>query len=444
MAQRDYPVDQCTCRSQGCSLDPQGFKLQDRPVANSHMRRDQQEDTLHNCQEELRQLSLPQCSNTQPRFQPNESQVHEIRPEQPDEDENTHDAWSDDDGDRANEEATLQSQSGGHMHRNTDGNLTDEEDLHECDGSGTEAGANDPFVMLDCLNNMHEGWFNLQEIHDLDVCHNELPPAFQDHHLIRSAYIRVFVGVAFMGNSNKSVQLTLKGVRSTLMAISRDHAGINFAGLEDFAVTLPTVLKHLSLSTANFIVYLFICPDCWAVHHPSDLLELKMPSCAVLDCPGMLYCEKCTSEGQPGKWEQFQHWRGPDDTPGWVPPSAATGFEVFDNSTRPMSDIYDDWGWHTIQAGLQRRRHSNDAIEDVDVQELDQRFVALPCGLVLQFNLDWFQSTKHDCHLTGVFYVIICNNPRQICYLAEETMLVMILPGPNKPNLWQLNNLTDV
>ena len=49
----------------------------------------------------------------------------------------------------------------------------------------------------------------------------------------------------------------------------------------------------------------------------------------------------------------------------------------------------DGWGWRTILAGLERRRTGKWDVEDVDVRNLHQQFVALPNGLVLQMNLDW-------------------------------------------------------
>ena len=64
-----------------------------------------------------------------------------------------------------------------------------------------------------------------------------------------------------------------------------------------------------------------------------------------------------------------------------------------------MTDIYDGWGWRTIQAGLDRQRGGKWTVQDVDVHELHQRFVSLPLGLVWQMNIDWY-----------VNYIIIYDN----------------------------------
>ena len=41
----------------------------------------------------------------------------------------------------------------------------------------------------------------------------------------------------------------------------------------------------------------------------------------------------------------------------------------------------------------------------------------------------------------GALYMTCCNNPCGIRYLTEETFLIMVLPGPNEPNLEQLNKI---
>ena len=54
-----------------------------------------------------------------------------------------------------------------------------------------------------------------------------------------------------------------------------------------------------------------------------------------------------------------------------------------------LFDITDGWGWRAIQAGLHRRQGGTWEVEDVMFDPVDQRFIGLPNGLMLQFNLDW-------------------------------------------------------
>ena len=50
--------------------------------------------------------------------------------------------------------------------------------------------------------------------------------------------------------------------------------------------------------------------------------------------------------------------------------------------------MMDGWGWRCLSAGLERRNRGG-RIEDVDVQDLAQRFVNLPNGWVFMINVDW-------------------------------------------------------
>jgi len=54
-----------------------------------------------------------------------------------------------------------------------------------------------------------------------------------------------------------------------------------------------------------------------------------------------------------------------------------------------LVDISDGWGWHAVQAGLECQQTGWWIIEDVDVHNLNQRFVLLPCGLLFMLNIDW-------------------------------------------------------
>lgn len=49
-----------------------------------------------------------------------------------------------------------------------------------------------------------------------------------------------------------------------------------------------------------------------------------------------------------------------------------------------------------------------------------------------------FQAVKRNIHSTGALYLTICNNPRALRYLREETILALVLPPP-EPTVQQLN-----
>ncbi|KAK7039964.1 hypothetical protein R3P38DRAFT_3350014 [Favolaschia claudopus] len=293
-----------------------------------------------------------------------------------------------------------------------------------------------------------------------------VPWAFDDHPAILNAYIRAFVGAAFEGMTKSAVANMLSSSR--ILLSSGESMGANFPGLANFATTLPTVEKRLGVSTDDLIVYLFLCSECWKAYFPNELPRLNSPHCDNPACSGMLYTTKRLASGaekrtplltlpfvpperalqrlclQPGKVSQWQEWRGPADSPGRREPSKLEGYDAFDDLDKPMTDISDGWGWRAIQAGLERRRNGVWEIRDVDVAERAQQFVALPNGLVFQINIDWFQAVKRGCHSTGAMYATVCNNPRGIRNLREETMLLLMFPGPREPNSEQYNNAMEI
>lgn len=55
-----------------------------------------------------------------------------------------------------------------------------------------------------------------------------------------------------------------------------------------------------------------------------------------------------------------------------------------------------------------------------------------------------FQAVENASHSTGALYLTLCNNPRSIRFLREETELIMAIPGPNEPKLDQMNKLMDI
>ncbi|KAJ7254527.1 hypothetical protein C8J57DRAFT_1033600, partial [Mycena rebaudengoi] len=234
------------------------------------------------------------------------------------------------------------------------------------------------------------------------------PWAFDDHPTIRNTYIHAFVGAAFHGMTHAAVANMLSG--SHILLKSADANGTNYPGLQNFARTLGTVEKRLGVGTDTLITYFFACDICWKIHHPHTLSTLPSSVCDVPDCTGRLFSVKRL----PGKVAQWQEWRGPLDDPGQREPSRLTGFEAFDDPNKPMHNVTDGWGWRAMQAGLERRRNGTWEIRDVDVTEVKQQFVALPNGLMVQINIDWFQAVKDGCHSTGALYMTLCNNPRSI------------------------------
>ena len=54
-----------------------------------------------------------------------------------------------------------------------------------------------------------------------------------------------------------------------------------------------------------------------------------------------------------------------------------------------------------------------------------------------------FQAVEKSSHSTGALYLTVCNNPRNIRFIHEETLLIMGIPGPVEPSLDQMNNVME-
>lgn len=243
-----------------------------------------------------------------------------------------------------------------------------------------------------------------------------LPRVFDDHPSIRHAYIQVFLAATFDGMTHHSASASLKAHRTILRAAARTSgAEPDYPGLDNFAITLPTVEKRLGVSTEGFVSYYALCSSCWAVHDPHSLRDLPSPQCPEPSCDGLIFRSKRLSSGkerrtpvlvlpfvppsraircmclQPGKVAQWQDWRRQSDVVGRRPPLAQPkdGYDAFDDMDKPMEGLTDGWVWRTVQAGLERRRTGKWDVKDVDVRQVRQMFVALPNGLIFQMNMDW-------------------------------------------------------
>lgn len=241
---------------------------------------------------------------------------------------------------------------------------------------------------------------------------NGLPPAFEEHPVLRNAYVRAFVNAGFRGATHTQTADFLDAIHATISSLL-PH--MHDTGLEDeldgMARTLRTVENRLGVNPDKSITYYFLCPDCWMLYDPGQLYELADAECIAEDCTGALFSVKEAAGRtvrtptrlypyhslqtalrrfllRPGIYEALQHWRGPDDQPGNVPPMTHEEWEAKVDRTRPATDIYDGWGWRSLRAHCVRvwDVHGRRVFDDSPV---NQRFVALEMGLVFHINIDW-------------------------------------------------------
>ncbi|KAI0037613.1 hypothetical protein FA95DRAFT_1457055, partial [Auriscalpium vulgare] len=297
------------------------------------------------------------------------------------------------------------------------------------------------------------------------------PPAFSEHPLIRKAYFTAYLQGTFHRATHEAIKLGLDSAYESLVSLRR-QTGIEIEGLDSMARTLPTVERRLRVNADPYIVYKFLCPQCWCVYNASVLSELDGPECMTDNCSGILYTIRELTGGRtkriprkvlptcpiipmiqrflmrPGKYDEYQHWRGEGDEPGPAQPipPPANGFDAFPDPFKRMYDVYDGWGWRALMAGLERRRGGEWGMFDTTIRPgLRQRFVALPCGLVLMMNIDWFSPMgRNRKYSMGAVYITIFNNPRSKRFQPQETILAVAIPGgEGEPTTEQLNNVLE-
>lgn len=245
----------------------------------------------------------------------------------------------------------------------------------------------------------------------------DLPPALEEHPLLRRAYVQAFIAAAFHGATHSLVNYFLEGQRQTFLSLA-ERTGYQIPGLENMARTLRTVERRLGVDPDQHIIYYFLCTHCWTRRTAAELKELADGACTEPGCTGLFYKLKTGVDGKkhrvpikplsttslkaalqrimlrPGKVKEFNGWRTtPEDEAGPKPPLTQDDWAGSNDPSYRLFDMFDGWRWRAIHAGLERRKGGRWGIEDAEVLEFAQRFVALPNGLVLMFNIDWCVSS---------------------------------------------------
>ncbi|CEL55034.1 LPS-assembly protein [Rhizoctonia solani AG-1 IB] len=114
------------------------------------------------------------------------------------------------------------------------------------------------------------------------------------------------------------------------------------------------------------------------------------------------------------------------------------------NMNTPLGDISDGWGWRHGVGGLNRVVDEETGnVEDRSPRDPPVRFSSLPFGLSFSLNTDWFQPTREGNYSVGACYLVLNNLPRHLRFLRENICLVLVMPGPNEPNDYALDQMLE-
>ena len=101
-----------------------------------------------------------------------------------------------------------------------------------------------------------------------------------------------------------------------------------------------------------------------------------------------------------------------------------------------------EWFFETREQWRHRNVES-DSLEDVYDAQLWREFLvfdwvaflSVPFNFALSLNVDWFQPFKHTSYSVGAVYIVVQTLPGSERFLAENMILVGVIPGPHEPHI---------
>ncbi|KDN47424.1 hypothetical protein RSAG8_03564, partial [Rhizoctonia solani AG-8 WAC10335] len=295
-----------------------------------------------------------------------------------------------------------------------------------------------------------------EEIDPAEYC-----AAFQEHPLIRNAYIDAFVQKVLHAANHRAVNHFLKAAQRQLSL----NPDVPAEGLARMALTFRTVERRLGLDSGDIIKTYTLCRLCGRSYHPDYIEETDSDACQNDNCDGILYDIRHLASGQqrrvsrltfpyasiiawihrllnqPGMSELTQNWRTEDDQE-LTEPRPAEEWEADLNMDQPLGDISEGSGWRSRAAGMERVvDEQTGTVEDRSPVDPPIRFSSLPFGLSFTLNTDWFQPTREGNYSVGAAYIALNNLPRHLRFLRENICLALIMPGPKEPSDYALDQM---
>ncbi|QRV78265.1 Transposase family tnp2 [Ceratobasidium sp. AG-Ba] len=288
--------------------------------------------------------------------------------------------------------------------------------------------------------------------------------AFNEHELVRNAYIDAFIQKTVFGATHRAISHQLRAACRTISA----NPNVPLEDITNMAQTIRTAETRLGVGTDAIITTYTLCPKCRRRYTPEHISTTDSDTCLNPECEGILFVVRRLASGGerrvsnltfpfaspiawikhlvnlPGVSELLQHWRN-DQSDHEVSRPIPSG-EWMENLdlNKPIGNISDGWGWRSTSAGLERRIDPNTGhVYDNSVLDPPIRFVSLPFGLSLTLNTDWFQATKEQNYSVGACYLALNNLPRHLRFLRENISLCIVMPGPKEPNDYALDQMLE-
>ncbi|QRV71999.1 Transposase family Tnp2 protein [Ceratobasidium sp. AG-Ba] len=310
---------------------------------------------------------------------------------------------------------------------------------------------------------------------------NDAAHALNEPPTILNIYLRTWALYAFSGVTQDVIQSVLESHKATLLAEARrgDFPAEYLARIQNMATTLRSLERRIGMDFADLITVYPLCPmpECGKRYTLEELNELPDPQCVrhvgELRCHGIMYTELTLVDGtqkrtptksfpynslphalsrllcRTGMTDYIQHWRRPGDEPADqnIPPLMPEDWIGRMNLEDRFSDITEAWGWRSHSTGLQRA-WNGEGYEDEPSGYEPLALSRLPFGLSLGLNMDGFQAFRGKFAASGNYsvngvYIIVNNLPFQLRMLIKNMILAIVIPGPNEPKGYALDQILE-
>lgn len=236
------------------------------------------------------------------------------------------------------------------------------------------------------------------------------------------------------------MNILLKFISLFMVTVSRM---LNLQSLQDFAMDLPksTNAGRKIVGTCNDEFKKFACCRTCSSIYPIAECTLKLTS-------GEISSKKCAYVRYPNHPQQWRRKACECNLMKHVKTSARTltlkPFQIYcyKSLTSSLTELLHRSDFFEQCEHWRNRRTKPNVFCDIydgaiwnDFMEVDGLpFLSMPYSFAFSLNVDWFQPFKHTQHSIGVLYIAILNLPREVRFLAENIIIVGIIPGPHEPS----------
>ncbi|KAL6302731.1 hypothetical protein BKA93DRAFT_736195 [Sparassis latifolia] len=285
---------------------------------------------------------------------------------------------------------------------------------------------------------------------------SDLAPAFRESKAVRLAYLQAVLGNVFGSSTVAAAQDQLNNSLDIIRLCGC------FPLLPKPATTLITAKRRLGLAIDDYIERRPICTVCFKYYPAEMIMKMDSPSCMQAGCTGIVYRIKCQLDVNsddaddpakriPAKVQPYssivkavqRFLLRSDFIKNLRLPSVDANKDPL-ASHKLMHDFHDGKAWGMLELGLKRVVREDGTIHEVEVEPGSRRTLRqVDVGLSMILNIDWFGITDNRPHSAGGVYLSFAGLHRSVRFAQPFVHLITNIPGPKEPSLEQLDHVLE-